>query len=65
MSFLDGLQSFGNAVAEKALEKYEAIFKQASDYKLQEWWEQNQYNDEIDQRIKDLAEDELRRRHLL
>lgn len=65
MGFLDSLQEFGNAVTQKALEKYKAMFKQATDYKLQEWWLQNQFNDEVDQRVKDLAENELRRRHLL
>ena len=61
MGFLD---DFGNAVEKKALEQYKKIFSYAVDYKLQEWWSEHQYDDEVDQKIKDLAEAEMRRRRL-
>ena len=47
-----------------ALKQYEKLFSHATDYKLQEWWNENQFNDEIDDRIKELAKDEMRRRGL-
>ena len=61
MGFLDEL---GGYLEKSALEKYQKMFSMAADYKLQEWWDENQYNDEVDQRIKDLAEKEMRRRGL-
>jgi len=61
MGFLD---DFNNVVEKKVLEQYEKIFGLATDYKLQEWWIENQYNSAIDERVKELAEKGLRRRHL-
>ena len=61
MGFFD---DFGNAVEKKALESYKKIFSQATDSGLQDWWNKNQFNDEIDDRIKELAKDEMRRRGL-
>ena len=61
MGFFD---DFGNAVEKKALEQYKKIFSQATDSKLQEWWNEKQFDDDVDERIKDLAKDEMRRRGL-
>ncbi len=61
MGFLD---DFGSAIEKSALEKYKTLFSHATDSKLQEWWNENQYNSDVDQRIKDLAEKELRSRGL-
>lgn len=59
-----GFEDFFNSMNKKALESYEKIFHQATDYKLQEWWNEKQYDDDVDDRIKELAEKELRRRGL-
>lgn len=55
---------FCNAMTGEALKKYETMFKNATDYKLQEWWNEKQYDDDVDDRIKELAEKEMRRRGL-
>ena len=62
MGFLD---DFSDAITSRALEKYKQLFSNARDDKLQEWWNENQYNDEMDSRIKDVAKDEMRRRGLM
>ena len=46
------------------MKKYEVMFQKATDYKLQEWWNEKQYDDDIDDRIKELAEKKMRRRGL-
>lgn len=65
MGFFDALKATGDYVCAEAVKKYETIFKHATDEKLQEWWDEKQYDPDVDQRIKDVAEKELRRRHLL
>ena len=55
---------FCNSITEEALKKYKMMFQKATDYKLQEWWNEKQYDDEVDDRIKELAKDEMRRRGL-
>ncbi|MBO5103480.1 MAG: hypothetical protein J6B74_00235 [Ruminococcus sp.] len=64
MGFFDVLNSVNDYIGEEIPKKYAAIFRQASDYKLQQWWDENKYNYDVDQRIKDVAEKELRRRGL-
>ncbi len=55
---------FCNAAMGEALKKYETIFSKATDYKLQEWWNEKQYDDDVDERIKELAAKEMRKRGL-
>jgi hypothetical protein len=65
MGFFDTLNSVGNSVCSKALEQWAAMCKKATDDKLLEWWDAKQFDPEVDQRLKDVAEKELRRRHLI
>lgn len=64
MGFFDALKAADNYFAAETPKKWEAICKKASDYKLQEWWDEKKYDPTVDQRIKDVAEKELRRRGL-
>lgn len=65
MGFFDTLNSVANSVCSKALEQWAAMCKKATDDKLLEWWDAKQFDPEVDQRLKDVAEKELRRRHLI
>lgn len=65
MGFFDTLNSVANSVTSKALEQWAAMCKKATDDKLLEWWDAKQFDPEVDQRLKDVAEKELRRRHLI
>lgn len=65
MGFFDTLNSVANSVASKAFEQWAAMCKKATDDKLLEWWDAKQFDPEVDQRLKDVAEKELRRRHLI
>lgn len=65
MGFFDTLNSVANSVASKSLEQWAAMCKKATDDKLLEWWDAKQFDPEVDQRLKDVAEKELRRRHLI
>lgn len=69
MGFFDTLNStansVGNYLSSKALEQWAAMCKKATDDKLLEWWDEKQFDPEVDQRLKDVAEKELRRRHLI
>lgn len=65
MGFFDALKTAGDYINAELPRKYEAIFEKATDYKLQEWWDEKQFDPDVDQRMKDAAEKELRRRHLL
>lgn len=65
MGFFDALQTVGEYVGAEAVKKCETIFKHYNDSQLLNWWDEKQYDPDVDQRIKDVAEKELRRRHLL
>ena len=65
MGFWEEFKAFDNVVFEKSLEKAKTMFKNATDENLIAWWNEKQYDDTVHQRVKDLAEDELRRRYLL
>lgn len=65
MGFFDTLNSVGNSLCQKAFEQWAAMCKKATDDKLLEWWDAKQFDPEVDQRLKDVAEKELRRRHLI
>lgn len=65
MGFFDTLRAASDYMVSEALEKYKAIFKKMSDEKLLEWWNEKRFDPDVDQRVKDVAEKELRRRHLI
>lgn len=69
MGFFDTLNSVansvGNYVGSEAPKKFAVICEKATDAKLLEWWDEKQFDPEVDQRLKDVAEKELRRRHLI
>lgn len=65
MGFFDALRTDGEYMSSEAIKKYEAIFAKATDEKLQEWWDEKSYDPDVDQRIIDVAEKELRKRHLI
>jgi hypothetical protein len=62
MGFLD---SVGDYVRAELPKKYAAMFSRATDEKLLEWWNEKQYDPEVDDVAKEVAEKELRRRHLI
>ncbi|MCM1505800.1 MAG: hypothetical protein NC177_01515, partial [Ruminococcus flavefaciens] len=62
MGFLDALKSTGEYINAKLPEKYESIFRSATDTQLLEWWAVNEDNPDIDPRQKEMAEKEMRRR---
>lgn len=65
MGFFDTLNSVANSVASELPKKFAVICEKATDDKLLEWWDEKQFDPEVDQRLKDVAEKELRRRHLI
>ena len=68
MKKCDRIQEVRNShyyLSSKFLEQWAAMCKKATDDKLLEWWDEKQFDPEVDQRLKDVAEKELRRRHLI
>ena len=65
MGFFDALKTAGEYISSETPKKYEAIFAKATDEKLQEWWDEKRYDPDVDQRMIDVAEKELRKRHLI
>lgn len=60
-----GFMDFCNNIAEAAVKKQAAIFAQATDEKLMEWYDEHRFDDETDSRTIEAAEKELRKRHLI
>ncbi len=55
---------YAEAIGNKVVEAAERIARNASDEKLRDWWEENAYDPNIDDRAKEVIEREMRRRGL-
>lgn len=64
MGFGDILKGVGDYVNAELPRKCEAMFQRMTDDNLLAWYDEHRFDSDIDSRVIEKAEKELRRRHL-